>query len=601
MKRIIAVILAVSVFASVLLPVGAVVLSTTALLFGASAVVALAMGILGLQQAGTDAEFRQYCNQIASSERIQAAAESLGFAAAFASGWLPILLRREMVDQLQPDGSTVQVQQDTTYIPEELLLAIANELIATGAYAGSQTVIPPSTGWSLIPAAANMPALTGSLVAQSISTTYDFFGEFIEKCTATTYKQGVLDSYGHFGSLLDSIGYSRSAPMILGYTASKVSDGYNLIISALLIDRATTARVRCRYASRNVSLVWDDVYYSNSKSDAVNGYTVFPAVSPVFYSACDLNFKGSDVYLQYTCRMNTDAWVSDTRTTYSDSYSKTSYTDVLYIPYGTDMSKLNANGLWGDTIVVSQYGGELSEPIVPPSAVPVEPQPGVVSGDTIGSDVINGLDELVGSIDGWQDYIDKGVEIPLEGTGAGAGSLDTSIGLEIDIPIAVDEAGNPVIDSKPQGVTDAQDGIVSDVEQVVASSSNVAENQDIVDKLLDWARGYISFDNTIFRKFPLSIIYDIYAFFGIIATGEVPGVSSVMDVEAGKLPAVSGSESGEFQPVFSIPLHFPALYLDTTLEINLTPWETVVQFARLGEGLLFAIGLITYELNRRKQ
>lgn len=600
MKRIIAVVLVVSVCASLLLPVGAVVLSTTALLFGASAVVALAMGILGLQQAGSDAEFRQYCSQIATSERVQAAAESLGFAAAFASGWLPILLRREMVDQLQPDGSTVQVQEDTTYIPEELLLAIANELIATGAYAGSQTVIPPSTGWSLIPAADQMPTLTNALTAQSLSTTYDFFGDFINKSTGVTYKQGLLDSYEHLGQLLDSIGYSRSAPIIIGYSVSRSSGNYIGNFNVLLIDRATKATIKCTITGRGISLNWDGQYYGYEESEMVNGYTAF-SVSPVYFARCEQIFSGEDVYMRYRFRMSAESWMSDIQTSYSDSYSDYGRDEVLYIPYGTDLSKLRASAIWGETYVVSQYGGELSEPIVPPSAVPVEPQPGVVSGDTIGNDVINGLDELVGSIDGWQDYIDKGVEIPLEGTGAGAGSLDTSIGLEIDIPIAVDEAGNPAIDSKPQGVTDAQDGTVSDVEQVVASSSNVAENQDIVDKLLDWARGYISFDNTIFRKFPLSIIYDIYAFFSIVASGEVPGVSSVMDVEAGKLPAISGSEAGDFEPVFSIPIEFPALYLDTTLKIDLTPWETVVQFARLGEGLLFAIGLITYELNRRKQ
>lgn len=600
MKRIIAVVLVVSVCASLLLPVGALVLSTTALLFGASAVVALAMGILGLQQAGSDAEFRQYCNQIATSERVQAAAESLGFAAAFASGWLPILLRREMVDQLQPDGSTVQVQEDTTYIPEELLLAIANELIATGAYAGNQTVIPPSTGWILLPAADQMPTLTNALTAQSLSTTYDFFGDFINKATGVIYKQGLLDSYEHLGQLLDSIGYSRSAPIIIGYSVSRSSGNYIGNFNVLLIDRATKATIKCMLTGHDISLNWDGQYYSYEESEMVNGYTAF-SVAPVYFADCEQIFSGEDVYMRYRFRMSAESWMSDIQTAYSDSYADYGRDEVLYIPYGTDLSKLRASAIWGETYVVSQYGGELSEPIVPPSAVPVEPQPGVVSGDTIGNDVINGLDELVGSIDGWQDYIDKGVEIPLEGTGAGAGSLDTSIGLEIDIPIAVDEAGNPVIDGKPQGVTDAQDGTVSDVEQVVASSSNVAENQDIVDKLLDWARGYISFDNTIFRKFPLSIIYDIYTFFSIIATGQVPGVSSVMDVEAGKLPAVSGSESGEFEPVFSIPLEFPALYLDTTLKIDLTPWETVVQFARLGEGLLFAIGLITYELNRRKQ
>lgn len=599
MKRIIAVVLVVSVCASLLLPVGAVVLSTTALLFGASAVVALAMGILGLQQAGSDAEFRQYCSQIATSERVQAAAESLGFAAAFASGWLPILLRREMVDQLQPDGSTVQVQEDTTYIPEELLLAIANELIATGAYAGSQTVIPPSTGWSLIPAADQMPTLTNSLTAQSLSTTYDFFGDFINKSTGVTYKQGLLDSYERLGHLLDSIGYSRSAPIIIGYSVSRSSGNYIGNFNVLLIDRATKATIKCMLTGHDISLNWDGQYYSYEESEMVNGYTAF-SVAPVYFADCEQIFSGEDVYMRYRFRMSAESWMSDIQTSYSDSYSDYGRDEVLYIPYGTDLSKLRASAIWGETYVVSQYGGELSEPIVPPSAVPVEAQPGVVSGDTIGNDVINGLDELVGSIDGWQDYIDKGVEIPLEGTGAGAGSLDTSIGLEIDIPIAVDEAGNPAIDSKPQGVIDAQDGTVSDVEQVVASSSNVAENQDIVDKLLDWARGYISFDNTIFRKFPLSIIYDIYAFFSIIATGQVPGVSSVMDVEAGKLPAVSGSESGEFEPVFSIPLEFPALYLDTTLKIDLTPWESVVHFARLGEGLIFAAGLIIYELNRRK-
>lgn len=599
MKRFFCILLSVVILVSVFaVPVYAVVLSTTALLFGASAVVALAIGVLGLQQSGSDSEFQSYCSEIASSQRVQAAVDALGFSAAFASGWLPILLRREMVDQLQPDGSTVQVQKDTTYIPAELLLAIANELIVSGAYAGNQTVVPPSSGWSLIPSVEDMPALTSSLVAQSVSTNYNFFEEFISTCTSTVYKQGVLDSYSHFGDLLDNIGYSRSAPMLVGYTANKVSDGYNLTISALLYDRATTARVRCRYASRSVSLVWDDVYYSNSQSDTVNGYTKF-SVAPVFYSECDMSFSGSDVYVQYTCKMTTDSWVSDTRTTYSDSYSKYSYTDVLYIPYGTDMSKLNASGLWGDTLVVSQYGGELSEPIVPPSAIPVEPQPGVVSGDTIGNDVIGGLDQLVGKIDGWQDYLDKGVEIPLEGTGAAVGSQDTSVGLEIDIPISVDQAGNPAISDKPQDITSSQDGVVSDATDVVGASANVQENQTVIDSFLDWAEGYIDFDSSIFRKFPFSILYDIYAFFSVVSTGTAPGVSSIMDSSPGNLPSVSDGSSSAFEPVVEIPIKYD--YIDTEITIDLSPYSDAISFIRICEGLLFSIGLIAYELNRRKE
>ena len=599
MKRFFCVFLSVVILVSVFaVPVYAVVISTTALLFGASAVVALAIGVLGLQQSGSDSDFQSYCNEIASSERVQAAVDALGFSAAFASGWLPILLRREMVDQLQPDGSTVQVQKDTTYIPEELLLAIANELIASGAYAGSQTVIPPSTGWSLLPGADQMPTLTNSLTAQSLSTTYDFFGEFLGKATGVTYKQGLLDSYEHLGKLLDSIGYSRSAPIIIGYSVSRSSGNYIGNFNLLLIDRATTATIKCMLTGYDISLNWDGQYYSYEESEKVNGYTAF-AAAPVYFADCQQIFSGEDVYMRYRFRMSADSWMSDIQTAYSDSYSDYGRDEVLYIPYGTDLTKLRASAIWGETLVVSQYGGELSEPIVPPSAVPVEPQPGVISGDTIGDDVIGGLDQLVGKIDGWQDYLDKGVEIPLEGTGAAVGSQDTSVGLEIDIPVSVDQAGNPAISDKPQDITSSQDGVVSDATDVVGASANVQENQTVIDSFLDWAEGYIDFDSSIFRKFPFSILYDIYAFFSVVSTGTAPGVASIMDSSPGNLPSVSDGSSSAFEPVVEIPIKYG--YIDTEITIDLSPYSDAISFIRICEGLLFSIGLIAYELNRRKE
>lgn len=640
MRRVISFFMSIAILFSVLVtPAQAVIVTSTALLYGGAAVVALALGVLGLRQTGTDQALSDYCQEIFDSDAVQMAAGILGFSAAYASGWLPILMQRDVTQVTQPDGSVVQDTVTKTYIPEQVLTAIANEAISTGAYldkTGSGVFPSIPTGYSYVPNPETLPDLNGtrypathtSYVSGAFANTinlYDvYYSQLVERMSTSSsgfqrrLSEHLMNMYSEFLVQYHNKGYTDSQPITLSYSAGSLGDDGLYIVWTVTDPLASPAsfgfsRLSDSYLE-NVNFNYAGRYFTGYADTQVENAVIGEYLPNGVYVWYD---ESGNRYPFYLCGLKTHYEDRIYRDRFRIEYQNGVYTYKPYTASSTyggasvrlflesscDLSIFYPNYVVSSsgtpevrTAVIGIEGGTAS----PSIDIPIDVQIGVTTENPIGDDVINSLDELVGKIDGWSDYLDKGVSIPLEGTGAatGATTVDETLGLEIDIPIDSTGAVPGVID-KPQDITGAQDGTVSDVTDLVDSSANVTENQDVVEQFVDWMEGYIALDTSIFRKFPLSIIYDVYAFFSVVATGTAPGVSGVMDATPGTLPSVSGGTTAQ-QPVIEIPIKYGEFF-DTELSIDLTDYEQTIAFIRTTEGAVFMLALIWYELNRRKE
>lgn len=640
MRRFISFFMSIAILFSVLAtPAQAVIVTSTALLYGGAAVVALALGVLGLRQTGTDQALADYCQEIFDSDAVQMAAGILGFSAAYASGWLPILMQRDVTEVTQPDGSVVQDTVTKTYIPEQVLTAVANEAISSGAYldkTGSGVFPAIPTGYSYVPSPETLPDLTGTRYPSSYTervggtfantiNLYDvYYSQLAETMSTSSFgfqrrlSEHLMPMYNEFLTVYHSLGYTDSQPITLDYSAGSLGDDGLYIVWSVTDPLAAPSsfgfsRISGTYLEQ-VRFYYDGRYFTGDSDTYVENAVIgeyLPNGVYVWYDESGNRYPfylcGLATYFEekvYRDRIRIEyengvyTYVPYNRTTTSGSHSKR-----LFLESSCDLSIFNpiysvsSSGTPGvRTAVIGIEGGTAT----PSIDIPIDVQIGVTTENPIGDDVINSLDELVGKIDGWSDYLDKGVSIPLEGTGAatGATTVDETLGLEIDIPIDATGAVPGVID-KPQDITGAQDGTVSDVTDLVDSSANVTENLDVVKQFIDWMEGYIALDTSIFRKFPLSILYDVYAFFSVVSTGSAPGVSGVMDATPGTLPSVSGGTTAQ-QPIIEIPISYGEFF-DTDLTIDLTDYTETIAFIRTTEGVVFMLALIWYELNRRKE
>lgn len=619
-------------------PVQAVIVTSTALLYGGAAVVALALGVLGLRQTGTDQALADYCQEIFDSDAVQMAAGILGFSAAYASGWLPILMQRDVQTVSNPDGTVSENTVTKTYIPEQVLTAVANEAISSGAYlpkGGSGVKPPVAVGYSPVPSAEQVPNLAGTDYTESqfleyqnaaMGTTLSFYEVYFHNL-GEYYKENANSINGklisqHIDGLMQQVklqaaeyGITQDEPISLTYDFTFLSNYTEIRMdwSIRRLSQVQTVLGLAQYddsMSRNVDLYYGGYHLRFTENKYMPDAIVGQKLSNGVYSWYVDGERLPIYFMGMTMRPSTESELIRGRAQYIDgaysyafrynsTWSSSKAQCVIFEPsadISTFYTRSYALSINYRTSVFGVEGGTAN----PSIDIPIDVQIGVTTENPIGDDVINSLDELVGKIDGWSDYLDKGVSIPLEGTGAatGATTVDETLGLEIDIPIDATGSVPGVID-KPQDITGAQDGTVSDVTDLVDSSANVAENQDVVEQFVDWMEGYIALDTSIFRKFPLSIIYDVYAFFSVVATGSAPGVSGVMDATPGTLPSVSGGTTAQ-QPVIEIPIKYGDFF-DTELSIDLTDYEQTIAFIRTTEGAVFMLALIWYELNRRKE
>lgn len=250
--------------------------------------------------------------------------------------------------------------------------------------------------------------------------------------------------------------------------------------------------------------------------------------------------------------------------------------------------------------------GQLSEP---------DNNTGLSGTDTLGKDVIDlTLDQILERLKEWaQDWFDAGAD---SATNAATGAQDLPLTVATGAATAnpsIAEDGPLVwfpsfglpIPSLRTGETDTKtvDQGKENASAVETSTVDVAENQSVLDSLVNWALGYISPDTGIFSKFPLCVPYDAYLLVTSSLGVDSVASDSIFGASPGDLDGVvtEGIETySDFQPIINIKHDFELDGVTYPLElvIDLRPWQPLVTFFREGMALLLIAELIGAEFKR---
>lgn len=239
---------------------------------------------------------------------------------------------------------------------------------------------------------------------------------------------------------------------------------------------------------------------------------------------------------------------------------------------------------------------------------------GLSGTDTLGKDVVDlTLDQVLEKLKEWaQDWYDAGADSATNAaTGAkdlpltvatGAATANPSIAEDgplvwfppFSIPIPNLRTGETDTKTVDQGKENAS---------AVETSMDVAENQSVIDSLVNWALSYISPDTGLFSKFPLCVPYDAYLLVTSSLGVDAVGSDSIFGASPGDLEGVVSQDIdtySDFQPIINIQHDFEldgvTYPLDVT--IDLTPWQPLVTFFREGMALLLIAELIGSEFKR---
>lgn len=240
---------------------------------------------------------------------------------------------------------------------------------------------------------------------------------------------------------------------------------------------------------------------------------------------------------------------------------------------------------------------------------------GLSGTDTLGKDVVDlTLDQVLQKLKEWaQDWFDAGADSATNAaTGAqdlpltvatGAATANPSIAEDgplvwfppFSVPIPNLRTGETDTKTVEQGKENASAAETSTVD--------VAQNQTVIDSLVNWALSYISPDTGLFSKFPLCVPYDAYLLVTSSLGVDAVGSDSIFGASPGDLEGVVSQDIetySDFQPIINIKHDFQldgATY-PIELTIDLTPWQPLVTFFREGMALLLVAELIGAEFKR---
>lgn len=242
-------------------------------------------------------------------------------------------------------------------------------------------------------------------------------------------------------------------------------------------------------------------------------------------------------------------------------------------------------------------------------------QTGLSGTDTLGKDVVDlTLDQVLEKLKEWaQDWFDAGAD---SATNSATGALDlpltVSTGAAIANPSIAEDGplvwfpsfGVPVPTLRT-GETDTNtvDQGKENASAAETSTVDVAENQSVIDSLVNWALNYISPDTGLFSKFPLCVPYDAYLLVTSSLGVDAVGSDSIFGASPGDLDGVVNQDIetySDFQPVINIKHDFQldGVTYPIELTIDLTPWQPLVTFFREGMALLLVAELIGAEFKR---
>ena len=238
---------------------------------------------------------------------------------------------------------------------------------------------------------------------------------------------------------------------------------------------------------------------------------------------------------------------------------------------------------------------------------------GLSGTDTIGADYKDKtLDQILDGLKTWaQDWYDAGADSATN-TATGAIDLPVTVG---DQAATANPSLNPdVVYNPPFALPwpdvrsgETSSGAVSEgkanADAAETATTDVAENQTVIDSLVNWALNYINPDTGLFSKFPLCVPYDAYLLVTSSLGVDAVGSDSIFGASPGDLDGVvsQGIETySDFQPIINIKHDFEldgATY-PLELTIDLTPWQPLVTFFREGMALLLVAELIGAEFKR---
>lgn len=240
---------------------------------------------------------------------------------------------------------------------------------------------------------------------------------------------------------------------------------------------------------------------------------------------------------------------------------------------------------------------------------------GLSGTDTLGKDVVDlTLDQVLQKLKDWaQDWFDAGAD---SATNAATGALDLPLTVATGAATAnpsIAEDGPLVwfppfsvpIPNLRTGETDTKtvDQGKENASAVETSTVDVAENQTVIDSLVNWALSYISPDTGLFSKFPLCVPYDAYLLVTSSLGVDAVGSDSIFGASPGDLEGVVSQDIetySDFQPIINIKHDFELDGVTYPLDvmIDLTPWQPLVTFFREGMAMLLVAELIGSEFKR---
>ena len=240
---------------------------------------------------------------------------------------------------------------------------------------------------------------------------------------------------------------------------------------------------------------------------------------------------------------------------------------------------------------------------------------GLSGTDTLGEDYVNKtLEQILAGLKEWaQDWFDAGAD-SLTNAATGAKDLPLSVAtgaatLNPDVaedgPLVWFPAFDWPLGKLRSGETDTKtvDQGKENASAAETSTVDVAENQTVINSLVNWALNYIDPDTGLFSKFPLCVPYDAYLLVTSSLGVDAVGSDSIFGASPGDLDGVvteSIDTYSDFQPIININNDFEldGKTYPISISIDLTPWQPLVTFFREGMALLLIAELIGSEYKR---
>lgn len=298
-------------------------------------------------------------------------------------------------------------------------------------------------------------------------------------------------------------------------------------------------------------------------------------------------------------------------------YCKYSYSYGTYSGYSQDQNLGSLNLKLAMTKLLNKYTNDIEYFSTSNygDVITSSNDTGLSGTDTLGKDVIDlTLDQILEKLKEWaQDWFDAGAD---SATNAATGALDLPLTVSTGAATAnpsIAEDG-PIVWFPPfsvpipnlrTGETDTKtvDQGKENASAAETSTVDVAQNQTVIDSLVNWALSYISPDTGLFSKFPLCVPYDAYLLVTSSLGVDAVGSDSIFGASPGDLEGVVSQDIetySDFQPIINIKHDFEldGVTYPLDMTIDLTPWQPLVTFFREGIALLLVAELIGSEFKR---